>query len=528
MKSNNFQQPQSFLNNSLNKNPYRIQNYNYMFYLIQDNPQLYYSIQNYYLQLYQLSLLQYSQQAQLFNLPNGQNVQNIQNVLPLYYNIAFNNPVQLRLLNSNNNILSQNQNLPPYINNINGFQNNFQNIQNIENKQNIQNDISLNKKTFKIEHNAVKKENKIENKIIESKDINENQPENNNTSLINNEIKTDENNLEIKSIEIREEDYNIIEKNELNEISKTKKEEKNEISTTRVEEKDELSTTRVEEKDEISTTRVEEKDEISTTKVEEKNEISITKKEEKNEEEELKTKKETKKKKKKRANYKDLLYDSLLERIGKEEKTDSKKGIELEEEEISSPKKKEKNKKSTKTNNPKTKQKQKHQTKNGKHSRKKQHKITLKNNKDILADLEENKNNEDNSKYTRIIFHGKDYKKTSNINEFMKYNFDFVVDEEHKTKKIMSDNDQQHVDVKAINGNKNIYDNYNYIDQHLDEINNIWSREKFIGNNNELKKAINVLRDSYNERKIYTNEEKYLDIIKNNNYKINGFTNKKN
>ena len=62
----------------------------------------------------------------------------------------------------------------------------------------------------------------------------------------------------------------------------------------------------------------------------------------------------------------------------------------------------------------------------------------------------------------------------------------------------------------------------------MDEINNIWSRDKFVGDNDDLKKAINVIRDSFNERKIYTNEEKYLDIIKNNNYNIKEFVNNKN
>ena len=490
MKNNNFQQPQNYLNNSSNKNPYRIQNYNYMFYLVQDNPQLLYSIQNYYLQLYQLGLLQNSQQAQLFNLANGQNVH------PLYYNIAYNNLFQLRLLNANNNILTHNQNLLPYINNINSFQN-------IKNIQNNQNNNFLNKKTFSVDHFEVIKNNKIENKDIESNKINEDEKEIKNTLLINDKMKTDENNLEIKNIEKKDDKNNIDEKNE---ICTTKKEEINEISIT------------------IN----KEKNEISTIKKEENNEISTTKNEVKNDETEIKNKRETKKKKKRRTNYKDLLYDPLLEQLDKEEKQNSKKDIELEEEEISTSnihnKKKEKNKKSSNANSTKTKKKQKSRNKNGKNSRKKQHKKTLKNNKDILADLEENKNNEDNMNYPRIIFHGKDYKKTKNINEFMKYNFNFVVDE---TKKSNTDFDQHYVDLKALNDNTNIYDNYNYTEQHLNDIINLWSREKFIGDNNELKKVINVIRDSFNERKIYTNEEKYLDIIRSNNYSINEFTNKR-
>ena len=146
MKNNNFPQPQNYPNNSLNKNPYRIQNYNYMFYLFQDNPQLY-NLQN-YLQLYQLGLLtNNNQQTQTINLSNGQNVQN---VLPLYYNIALNNLFQLSLLNSNNNINSeQNQNLLSTINNLNNineYQNNLQNNQNNLNLENDQNNNLLNKK----------------------------------------------------------------------------------------------------------------------------------------------------------------------------------------------------------------------------------------------------------------------------------------------------------------------------------------------------------------------------------------------
>ena len=371
MKSNNFQQPQNYLNNSLNKNPYRIQNYNYMFYLVQDNPQLLYSIQNYYLQLYQLGLLQNSQQAQLFNLANGQNVH------PLYYNIAYNNLFQLRLLNANNNILAQNQNLLPYINNINSFQN-------IQNIQNNQSNTFLNKKTFNFDHFEVIKDNKIENKDIESNNINEEEKVIKNTLLINDEMKNDENKLEIKNIE--------------------KKDDKNNI-----EEKNEICTRKKEDINDISITKNKEKNEISTIKMKENNEISTTKNEVKNDEAEIKNKRETKKKKKRRTNYKDLLYDPLLEQLDKEEKQNSKKDIELEEEDISASnthnKKKEKNKKSSNANITKTKQKQKSRNKNGKNSRKKQHKKTLKNNKDILADLEENKNNEDNMNYPRIIFH---------------------------------------------------------------------------------------------------------------------------
>ena len=167
--------------------------------------------------------------------------------------------------------------------------------------------------------------------------------------------------------------------------------------------------------------------------------------------------------------------------------------------------------------------------KTGKNSKKKQHNITLKNNKDILADLEENKekeNEENNPKMTRIIFHGNNYKETKNINDFMKYNFDFSIKEQYKTKKLITNYAQQHVDINKIK--ENIYENFNNSEQHLDEIKNIWSREKFLGDNKELKNAINTIRDSFNERKNYMTEEKYLDIIKNNNYNVSEFISKKN
>ena len=137
-------------------------------------------------------------------------------------------------------------------------------------------------------------------------------------------------------------------------------------------------------------------------------------------------------------------------------------------------------------------------------------------------------NEQNNSKWTKVIFHGKNYENTKNAIDFMKYNFDFIIDEQYKSKKLITDYDQQHIDEKTINGNANIYDNYNYSEQHLDEIKIMWSRGKFLGDNKELKRAINVVRDTFNERKIYSNEEKYLNIIKNNNYCIDDFENKKN
>ena len=473
MKNNNFQQSQNIPNYSLNKNPFRIQNFNYMFYLLPENPQLY-NLQNFASSLLPLGYIPTYPPTQI------PNIQNIQNTLPFFFNFGLNNIFQLGMINSNQN-LSQNQNLLQNISNINDYQN----------LNNFSNNSLLNKKTSNLDHQQIENENESPNKIkkFENNESEKNYPieETNNISplkLVNSDLKVDENSEEKNLENIEEKDINK-EENNISEENNEEKSEKNEITTTILENKE---------------------DEVKS----ENRETS-------------------KKKKKRRNNYKELLYDTILEHIGKDKKNKNDKNIQLEEE-ISSNnednKKKEEKQKNKNTSNSNTQRnKPKTRAKGGKHSRKKQHIKTLKNNKDILADLEENKNNErDDSKYTKVIFHGKDYKNTQNPIDFMKYNFDFIIDEQYKT----TDYSQQHANIDNIIGNTNIYENFNYSEQHLDEIKVKWSREKFLGDNKELKNAINKIKDSFNERKIYTNEEKYLDIIKNNNYNVDGLANQKN
>ena len=471
MKNNNFQQSQNIPNYSLNKNPFRIQNFNYMFYLLPENPQLY-NLQNFASSLLPLGYIPTYPPTQI------PNIQNIQNTLPFFFNFGLNNIFQLGMINSNQN-LSQNQNLLQNISNINDYQN----------LNNFSNNSLLNKKTSNLDHQEIENESPNKIKKFENNESEKNYPieETNNISplkLVNSDLKVEENSEEKNLENIEEKDINK-EENNISEENNEEKSEKNEITTTIFENKE---------------------DEIKS----ENRETS-------------------KKKKKRRNNYKELLYDTILEHIGKDKKNKKDKNIQLEEE-ISSNnednKKKEEKQKNKNTSNSNTQRnKPKTRAKGGKHSRKKQHIKTLKNNKDILADLEENKNNErDDSKYTKVIFHGKDYKNTQNPIDFMKYNFDFIIDEQYKT----TDYSQQHANIDNIIGNTNIYENFNYSEQHLDEIKVKWSREKFLGDNKELKNAINKIKDSFNERKIYTNEEKYLDIIKNNNYNVDGLANQKN
>ena len=74
---------------------------------------------------------------------------------------------------------------------------------------------------------------------------------------------------------------------------------------------------------------------------------------------------------------------------------------------------------------------------------------------------------------------------------------------------------------------ENFYENYNYNGQNLDQIEQKWSRKKFNGDNRELKKVISIIRDSFPGRKVDTNEEKCLNILKKNDYNIEDFLNSK-
>ena len=264
---------------------------------------------------------------------------------------------------------------------------------------------------------------------------------------------------------------------------------------------------------------------------------------------------EKKKGKKKKNNYAELLHDTILEHIGEPKKkvTSSIENNPLEIESKSKKNKTEiKNKNKNKTvnkdkniptennhieldekTNENTESKDKDKNKKSKikcqrSQKKKEHKITIKNNKDILADLnkDKNDNNEIDPKLTKVIFHGENYENTKSTIDFMKYNFDFRIEEQYKTKKLITDYDQQHIDLTRIN--QKLYENYNSNSQNLKEIEQKWSRKKFVGDNKELKKVIGIIKDSFPGRKIDVNEEKCLNILKNNDYNIQEFLDSKN
>ena len=244
-----------------------------------------------------------------------------------------------------------------------------------------------------------------------------------------------------------------------------------------------------------------------------------------------------KKKRKKRNKYEELLQDTLLEHIGEPKITDNINNLQI----IKSKQKQVSNKKnkiiskqiipslrdeSIKNKNKKGKKKTK--IKNLKKERKINHKITLKNNANILGDLQENKANEKNeinSKLTKVIFHGENYENTKSKIDFMKYNFNFNVEEQYKAKKLIKNYDQQYINLFKMDGN--IYEKYNSSSSNLDEIEIKWSRRKFIGSNKDLKKVINIIRDNIQGRKKDSNEEKCLNILKDNGYNIEKYLNHK-
>jgi len=248
-------------------------------------------------------------------------------------------------------------------------------------------------------------------------------------------------------------------------------------------------------------------------------------------------KEEKKKKRKKRNKYEELLQDTLLEHIGKPKINNIINNLQM----IKSKQKpisKKKNKKISKQKfqflkdesikNKNKKDKKKAKIKNLQHQRKINHKITLKNNANILGDLQDNKANEKNeinSKLTKVIFHGENYENTKSKIDFMKYNFNFNIEDQYKTKKLIKNYDQQYIKFLKMNGN--IYENYNSNSSNLDEIEIKWSRRKFNGSNKELKKVINIIRDSIQGRKKDINEEKCLNILKNNGYNIKKYLNHK-
>ncbi len=489
MKNNSLPITQNICNSGV-ENPYQPSpNLNYYFYLMPENTQFFFQPLNLY-QILSMNYLQNSPQSLIMNMNKDKNE------IPMYYNYTFNN------IYSPANAFQFCSPIFPTNTHLNlGLSNPSPPIEDTS---------FLNKKR----NGAIEKENetnlcsKAEEKTIELKEA---QKITNMSYLENNETKC----------------Y-------------TKEENNNK----------EIISGGCGEKEKIKNDKNDEKEKKDENKIE--NISSLGNYGQEKEKEEKDKKAEKKKGIKKKRNYRELLEDTFLvnicepkkknpivennfETINKKistintnrtelknkikskankSKTISKRRgqLSLEEKTIDNSETKEKNKKS--------------KIKNQCHQKKKQHKLTIKKNNDMLADLQKNNSNEkaeSNPKLTKVIFHGENYENTKSVIDFMKYNFDFKIEEQYKTKKLITDYGQQHIDLTKFTDN--YYENYNLNEQNLDKIEQKWSRKRFEGDNKELKKVINIIRDSFPGRKIDTNEEKCLSILKNNGYNIEEFIN---
>ena len=491
MNNNSLPISQNICNSGMENLCQSSQNLNYYFYLMPENAQLFFQPLNIFQILY-MQNLQNSPQSLIMNL-NKDN-----NEIPMYYNYNFNNMYSpINTFQYCSTILPPNPQLnfnlstpaPPPKDTF--FLNKKRSSSLLYEKENDKNNIMF----------------KTEEQILQSK---ESQKITDMSSLENNETKS-----------IIDEENN-----------------KKEIISGGIGEKEKIKNEKYEKKEENKVENISSSTSENSGKEKEK--------------EEEKKKVEKKKGIKKKKNYRELLEDTFLVNIGQPKKknpivennseTNNKRispntakltelknknkrkasksksisqkncQLNLEEKTIDNSEIKEKNKKS--------------KIKNLRHQKKKQHKLTIKKNNDMLADLQKDNSNEKaetNPKLTKVIFHGDNYENTKSVIDFMKYNFDFKIEEQYKTKKLITNYDQQHIDMtKFID---NYYENYNLNEQNLDNIEQKWSRKKFDGDNKELKKVISIIRDSFPGRKIDTNEEKCLSILKNSDYNIEEFLN---
>ena len=201
--------------------------------------------------------------------------------------------------------------------------------------------------------------------------------------------------------------------------------------------------------------------------------------------------------------YKELLQDTLLENLDKhkEEITIIINNKEFEQSKRSKLKKKLASKKSN--------------TASGKLNKNKKN-----NNKSNKSHFTNNKNFKANISFqpTKCIFHGDNYEKTNSPNEFMKYNYNFIEEENH---------------TKLINKTENRIDNLQKLmcrnnDENrcnLSDIKPVWLRSEFKGSDIELKNYINNIKEFKEKRDEKNEEECLIKIFEKQKKKINNINN---
>ena len=124
------------------------------------------------------------------------------------------------------------------------------------------------------------------------------------------------------------------------------------------------------------------------------------------------------------------------------------------------------------------------------------------------------RNKQNNIRYqsTKCIFHGKNYENTNSPSDFMKYNYNFI--EEIKQPKKNDDKIKQDLNIKIPNIIcENNYENHI---NNISELKPIWLRSQFKGNDTELNKCINLIKNNLKDGRDDINEEKCLETLMEN------------
>ena len=140
------------------------------------------------------------------------------------------------------------------------------------------------------------------------------------------------------------------------------------------------------------------------------------------------------------------------------------------------------------------------------------------NNKILYKKINKNEEHNINFQPTKVIYHGNNYEKTNNIKDFMKYNFNFCVEEQYKSKKLIVDYENQHVNLEELNNDLFKINNLNNTNEL--NIKAKWLRSKFQGDNHQLKRAINLIQEILKSNRNTIEQEKCLDIIRINGYNM--------
>ena len=126
-----------------------------------------------------------------------------------------------------------------------------------------------------------------------------------------------------------------------------------------------------------------------------------------------------------------------------------------------------------------------------------------------------------NNQTSTVIYHDKDYQNTKNVEDFMKYNFNYHVPKNYAKKWIPYYKNRQ-VNLKKLNQIFPAIHNEN-----LENIKPKWLRSKFDGNDVQLNKVINKIQEKNKANRLILDEEKSLSLLKENEYNIEELSNQK-